>query len=149
MSGIVVGGDGSGHSRRALHWALDEAERRNFPLTEQAVHPDPVRPATEIYWAVPEHSESSADLEAARTAVREFVDKVASETGALVPDIRVIVVAGDPAGELISASRDADLLVVGSRSGRAVATHLMGSVSSKVAHHAACPVVVIPAADHG
>jgi len=148
MSGIVVGVDGSGHSRRALSWALREAEQRNVPLTVLAVHPDQVRPATEIYWAVPEHSESSSDLDAGRTTVREYVDKVAGENGASVSDVRVTVVTGDPAAELIAASRDADMLVVGSRGSGPIREFLMGSVSSKVALHAACPVVVIPAAAH-
>jgi nucleotide-binding universal stress UspA family protein len=148
MSGIVVGVDGSGHSRQALNWALHEAEQRNVALTVLAVHPDQVRPATGIYWAVPEHSESRSDVDAGRAAVREFVDKVASENGASASDVSVTVVTGDPAAELIAASRDADLLVVGSRGSGPVREFLMGSVSSKVALHAACPVVVIPAADH-
>jgi nucleotide-binding universal stress UspA family protein len=148
MSGIIVGVDGSDHSRRALSWALGEAERRNVPLTVLAVQHDQVRPATGIYWAVPDYPESSANLEFARQQVREWADKVASETGATPPDLRVVVVTGEPAVQLIAASLDADLVVVGSRGGGPVSQHLMGSVSSKVAHHAACPVVVIPAADH-
>ena len=51
---------------------------------------------------------------------------------------------GDPAEELVKASRDADLLVVGSRGSGGFARLLMGSVSSQVTHHAACPVVIIP-----
>jgi nucleotide-binding universal stress UspA family protein len=81
--------------------------------------------------------------------VREWADKVASDIGATAAKYEVVVVTGDPAVQLIAASLDADLLVVGSRGGGPVVQHLMGSVSSKVAHHAACPVVVIPAADRG
>jgi len=147
MSGIAVGVDGSDHSRRALSWAIREAERRDAPLTVLTVHPDPVRPATGIFWAVPEHQESRTDLEVARERVRDWVDKVVSDTGATVPEVRVTVVTGDPAVQLIMASHDADLIVVGCRGGGPVTQHLMGSVSRKVAHHAACPVVVIPAAD--
>jgi len=145
MSGILVGVDGSGHSRRALAWAIREAEQRNVPLTVLAVHPDQVRPATGIYWGLPEYAETGADAEVARTAVREFVDKVASEIGAANPEIHVTVITGDPAAELVAASRDTDLVAVGSRGGGPVREFLMGSVSSKVALHAACPVVVIPA----
>ena len=149
MSGIIVGVDGSDHSRRALSWAIQEAERRNIPLTVLTVHPDQVRPATGIYWALPDYPVSSADLELTRQEVREWAEKVASQIGAAAGEFTVTVVLGDPARQLIAASRDADLLVVGSRGAGPVAQHLMGSVSSKVAHHAACPVVVIPAADHG
>jgi nucleotide-binding universal stress UspA family protein len=149
MSGITVGVDGSDHSRRALSWAIREAEHRNAPLTVLTVHPDPVRPATGIYWAVPDYPESSADLEVIRQQVRRWADKAASDIGATALEYQVVVVTGDPAVQLIAASLDADLLVVGSRGGGPVVQHIMGSVSSKVAHHAACPVVVIPAADHG
>jgi len=144
MSGITVGVDGSGHSRRALAWAIHEAEQRNVPLTVLAVHPDQVRPATGIYWGLPEYPEPISDPETMRTAVREFVDKVASEVGTANAERQVTVVTGDPAAELLAASRDTDLLVVGSRGGGPVREFLMGSVSSKVALHAACPVVVIP-----
>ena len=54
------------------------------------------------------------------------------------------VVTGDAAEELIKASHDVGMLVVGSRGGGGFAKLLLGSVSSKVTHHAACPVVVIP-----
>ena len=54
------------------------------------------------------------------------------------------VATGDVAEELVRASRDADMLVVGSRGSGGFARLLMGSVSSQVTHHAECPVVVIP-----
>jgi nucleotide-binding universal stress UspA family protein len=56
----------------------------------------------------------------------------------------VSVVTGDAAEELVRASRDADMLVVGSRGSGGFARLLMGSVSSQVTHHATCPVVIIP-----
>jgi nucleotide-binding universal stress UspA family protein len=143
MSGIFVGVDGSDHSRLALGWALREAARHRMPLTVISVHPKPVRPATDIYWAVPDLPADPRDDEVELNVLRQFVDKVASETGETVPDVSLVVETGDPAEELIKASRDADLLVVGSRGSGGFAKLLLGSVSSKVAHHAACPVIVI------
>jgi nucleotide-binding universal stress UspA family protein len=66
-----------------------------------------------------------------------------------VPSVTVNAVNGFAATELIEASRDADLIIVGAR-GRAhvggLAQHMpIGSVSNKVLHHAECPVVVVPA----
>ena len=144
MSGIIVGVDGSDHSRLALAWAMREAAQHHAPLTVMTVRPAPVRPATRIFWAVPDYPEDSHDVEFARKAVQEFADKVANEIGATVPEITVGVSEGDPAEELIKASRDADLLVVGSRGSGGFAKLLVGSVSSQVTHHAACPVVIVP-----
>lgn len=63
--------------------------------------------------------------------------------------VRVRAVNGFPARELIEASRDADLLVVGSRGGGGFARLLLGSISDHVVHHAHCPVVVVPGQGRG
>ena len=144
MSGILVGVDGSDQSHRALDWALHEAAFHQVPLTVMAVQPRSVRPATHVYWNIPELPDNSFDPERARTELRNFVDKLATDSGDTPPEITVTVTRGNPAEELINASRDADLLVVGSRGSGAFAKLLIGSVSSKVTHHAACPVVVVP-----
>ena len=146
MSGILVGVDGSGHSRRALSWAMREAAHHNVPLTVMTVRPTPVRPATEIYWNVPDLPDRSFDPEIARTALQKMVDEVAKDLGEAPPEVIVSVITGDPAEELVRASQDADMLVVGNRGSGVFAKLLIGSVSSKVTHHAASPVVVIPAA---
>jgi nucleotide-binding universal stress UspA family protein len=144
MPGILVGVDGSDHSRRALGWAIHEAAHHQVPLTVMTVHPGPVRPATQIYWNVPDLPDRSFNAEAARMALQDFVDKVANEIGETAPQVTVKVVTGDPAQELVRASHHADLLVVGSRGSGVFAKLALGSVSSKVTHHAASPVVVIP-----
>lgn len=144
MPGIIVGVDGSDHSRHALGWALREAAQHHVPLTVMTVHPAPVRPATGIFWGVHAYSENSSNPELARMAVQEFVDKVTGETDETVPAVTLSMTTGDAAEELVKASRDADMLVVGSRGSGGFARLLMGSVSSQVTHHATCPVVVIP-----
>jgi nucleotide-binding universal stress UspA family protein len=143
MSGILVGVDGSDYSRRALSWAMREAAHHHVPLTVMTVHPGPVRPATEIYWNVPELPDRSFDPEPLRRTLQEMADAAAKETGETPPEVSVEVTRGDPAEELVKASRDAELIVVGSHGRGAFAQLLMGSVSSKLTHHAACPVVVI------
>jgi nucleotide-binding universal stress UspA family protein len=144
MPGIIVGVDGSDHSRLALGWAMREAAQHHLPLTVMTVRPAPVRPATRIFWAVPDLPEDSHNPDLTLKAVQQFVDQVATETVETVPEVTVTVATGDVAEELVRASRDADLLVVGSRGSGGFAKLLMGSVSSQVTHHAACPVVVVP-----
>jgi len=144
MPGILVGVDGSDHSRRALAWAMREATAHHLPLTVMTVHADSVRPATHVFWNVPVLPEGSFDRDLTRAAVQEFVDKVAKEIGETVPDLTVTVTSGDPAEELVKASRDADMLVVGTRGSGVFSKLLLGSVSSKVTHYASCPIVVVP-----
>lgn len=143
MSGIVVGVDGSDHSHRALIWAMRQAASQHVPLTVLAVRPDLARPATGIYWGVHAYPEDSHNPDVAQKAVGQIVEQARSEIGETAPQVTVNVVTGDPAEELITASHDADLIVVGSRGSGGFASLLLGSVSSKVAHHAASPVVVI------
>ena len=142
MAGIIVGVDGSDSSRRALGWAMREAASHQLPLTVISVHQDPARPATGIYWGV--HSENNFKTELARKALQQFVDSVASETGEMVPEVTLSVTTGEVAEELIKATHDADMVVLGSRGSGGFNRLLLGSVSSQVVHHAACPVVVVP-----
>src|ERR1039457_275251 len=131
MPGIIVGVDSSDHSRHALRWAMQEAVLRHVPLTVMTVRPDPVRPATTIYWGLHTLPENSHNLDLVQKAVQEFVDKAASEIGGTVPEVTVSVATGNPAEELVKASRDADMLVVGSRGSGGFARLLMGLVSSQ------------------
>jgi nucleotide-binding universal stress UspA family protein len=144
MPGILVGVDGSEHSRRALEWAMRQAATQGVPLTVMTVHPPPVRAAAEVLWALPDLPDRSFDPEVARMGVKQFVEKVANDIGQAVPEVTVTVVTGDPAEELVRASQDADMLVVGSRGSGGFARLLLGSVSSKVMHHSACPTTVVP-----
>ena len=143
MPGIVVGLDGSDHSHRALIWAMRQAARQHVPLTVLAVRPDPVRPVTGVYWGVRTYPEDAHNPEVARKAIQAIVEQAGNQIGERAPQATVNVVTGDPAEELIKASRDADMVVVGSRGSGGFTSLLMGSVSSKVTHHAACPVVVV------
>jgi len=53
-------------------------------------------------------------------------------------------VSGFVVKELVDASQQADLVVLGARGGSEFTRLLMGSVSSEVVQHSACPVVIVP-----
>ena len=144
MSGIFVGFDGSDHSRRALEWAVHEAAVRQVPLTVIAVSR-----AVIGYWgAAVIYPQDHLLTAQARKDAQDATDKVLANAGDDRPtSVTVNAVNGIPAEELINASKDADMLVVGSRGTGGFARLLLGSVSSQIVHHAHCPVVVIPAAD--
>lgn len=141
MSGIVVGLDGSGHSDRALDWAAREAAFRQVPLTVLTVH----QPVIAYLGGAVDHAADGAATDRAQGLARQRAGRVLDGLGTAPPQVTVQSVGGSPAEELLKASRDADMLVVGSRGAGGFARLLMGSVSAQVAQHAQCPVVVIPA----
>ena len=143
MAGIVVGVDGSHGAHRALEWAMREAAARHAPLAVITVHQVAASGwiVAPVFLPVDEPT-----VEHARQAAEEAVAKAAAQLGEPQPvPVTVRTVTGFPAQELIEASRDADLLVVGSRGRGGFARLVLGSVSDQVMHHAHCPVVVVPA----
>lgn len=146
MPGIVVGVDGSPDSQLALEWAVKEAALRHSALTALAVH----QVAAGHWTGNPLVFPQDAPLrEQAMQDAEEAVSKAARQLGDARPEsVTVAAVSGLAAKELIDASHGADLMVVGSRGAGGFASLLMGSVSSQVVAHAACPVVVVPTRKH-
>jgi nucleotide-binding universal stress UspA family protein len=144
MPGIVVGVDGSGHSQRALEWAIGEAAVRHAPLTIVTVHQ---LVAGYSGRGVPYPGDSEQAAKAGEVA-RQDADKILEGMGESRPaSVTIDARSGFPAEELLTASEDADLLVLGSRGAGGFSRLLMGSVSSQVTHHAHCPVVIVPPED--
>jgi nucleotide-binding universal stress UspA family protein len=72
----------------------------------------------------------------------------AEEEAALRVQSRAQVLWGDPVPELVKASHELDLLVMGSRVHGPVRRMLFGSTSTRVLHEAHCPVVIMPEGVH-
>jgi nucleotide-binding universal stress UspA family protein len=142
MPEIVVGVDGSGCSRRALDWAVNEAAIRHTPLTVLTVY-QPVRG----HWSAAVEYPWDADPAHPRKTVQEEADAALERLTAQArpPEVTARAVIGLPAEEILRLGMNADMIVVGSRGAGDSAKRLMGSVSSQVAQHARCPVVLIPA----
>lgn len=139
---IVVGVDGSEASLRALRWAVEEAGLRGVRVL--AVHAW-LYPHVELgYSDVPlGYEELRRDAgETLETAVEAVADTASGVT------IESRVVEGIPADELISAAEGAEMLVLGSRGLGGFAGLLLGSVGQQCAHHARCPVVIVPHGEH-
>jgi nucleotide-binding universal stress UspA family protein len=134
MGRIVVGVDGSDHSIAALRWAVDEGRQRHWAVHAIAAweFPHALNPVT-MMTVQPEPfvAEAQHALEHALAAV-----------DAAGVDVTTEVVEGTAALRLAEESRDADLLVVGSRGRGGFAGLLLGSVSLHLVSHACCPVLV-------
>lgn len=137
---IVIGVDGSPAAKEAVRYALHEASIRGTRV--RAVHawsPSHAVPTTGPGLVAPVDVESYR--KAAEELLRDTVDAVAGDRASQVE--RVLVEA--PAGQaIVENSRDAELIVVGRRGLGTVRSIVLGSVSSYVIQHAACPVLVIP-----
>lgn len=138
---IVVGVDGSPGSRRALAWATDDATARGAVVEAVMVWQSPYDSGEEPLYPVDERSLSAE----AAGRLDEAVSAVTGRNPAA--KIEKLVLRGDPAWSLCERSADAVELVVGSRGHGGLTGALLGSVSTKCAHHAPGPMVIVPGDD--
>ncbi|MEU3059722.1 universal stress protein [Streptomyces subrutilus] len=138
---IVVGVDGSRHSREALRWAVRQAK-----ATGGRVHAVMGwQWNTNPFGMAPDTAE--ADFVSAEEAARlRLADTVAEAVGAS-PGVPVFrrVEQGSPAQVLVDASKEAELTVVGTRGYGGIKGALLGSVSQQVVQYATSSVVVVRA----
>ena len=153
---IVVGVDGSPGSDAALRWGLDEARLRGVPVRalyayrSPAVLPEGAAMGAPGIFASAASSEEIQRLHSiSEEQAQRVLDDALARADAAASEIEVetMAVEGQPAASLISAGRDAELLVVGSRGHGGFVGLLLGSVSQQCAQHPPCPVVILPAVE--
>jgi nucleotide-binding universal stress UspA family protein len=134
MGLIVVGIDHSTEANAALRFALEEARLRRAKVL--ALH------AIDAFGTYPS---LAVDVSAVHRAAEELLGNVTNDVNGEADGVEIErrVVEGAPGAALVSESRGADLLVVGSRGHGGFAGLLLGSVSQQCANHAACPVVIV------
>lgn len=144
--GIVVGIDGSPAAAAAVRWAAHDALLRRVPLTlfyAQSVATAPTWldvPLSPDYWQIQDRQGAEV-LAAAR--------RIAQEAAGTGEPLTIVDKAapGHAVGTLIDFSREADLVVVGSRGLGKWGRRILGSVSSSLVLHAHGPVAVIHQGD--
>jgi nucleotide-binding universal stress UspA family protein len=139
MSSIVVGVDGSPAARSALRFALREARLRGADVRVVGAWHLPVAAYAGGYG--PGDPDLGAELQ---QAARHSVDQALEDVDAGDIPAETIVREGIPARVLLDEAQDAELLVVGSRGLGGFRGLLLGSVSQQCAHHAPCPLVIVP-----
>ena len=141
IKSIVVGVDGSDSSRAALLWAYAEAAHHDASITVVSTWHPPAMPMTPPYGSLPPEGYVSQPQRDALDLLERFVADLDARTPPV--DVRTQVEQGNPAKVLIERSKEADLMVVGSRGHGGFKGMLLGSVSQHLVAHADCPVVVI------
>jgi nucleotide-binding universal stress UspA family protein len=131
---VLVGVDGSSSSIYALRHGARLAAALGVPLTAVMVwdYPALVEYSPIVDWS-PEDD--------ARTILAEAIEEAFD--GAPPQDLDTSVVQGPPARALIEQSKEAGMLVVGSRGHGGFVGMLLGSVSAACAQHAQCPVLIV------
>ena len=132
---IVVGVDGSTQSKQALRWAASAAKASGAIIDAVAAWE---YPANFGWVTVPNDWNPGTAMEKALSATVDEVFGTDRPVG-----MRLSVVEGYPTAVLLDASKDALMLIVGSRGHGGFAGLLLGSVSASVAEHATCPVLVV------
>jgi nucleotide-binding universal stress UspA family protein len=136
---IVVGHDGSHDAQYAMATALGLAEQLKAPVVvvrAWSIATAP-KPANWEFGYVSSFAEYSAAV----------YDELVRDTHATAEKYRTVSISyravhAGPAKCLIDTSRDARMLVVGSRGRGGLAGMLLGSVSEQCVRHAACPVLL-------
>jgi nucleotide-binding universal stress UspA family protein len=134
---IIVALDGSEHSYRALEYARSLADC--FGATLWLVH---AFPHTSDLLGYEDYEKLVAQREGAGQLILDEAHRRLGETRLAVQEELI----EEPAAEAILAVakiRQADLIVMGTRGRSSLQGVLLGSVSNKVIHHAACPVMLV------
>ena len=171
MNRIVVGVDASSGAQGALAWAAGEARLRkavlevvyayhgrrrgtgheyDSPDHATAVEPGLVGPHVHSVDPGSGSRDRGAPDRGSDAGASDFLDTMLEEFGDELTGVdvqRTVVDDRHPAEALLDASREADLLVVGSRGRGGFSELMLGSVSHAVVLHAVCPVVVVPVRD--
>ena len=135
---VVVGVDGSPQSERALRWGRFVAEGTGATLVALMSW----QPLVEWMPIMPEELAGGWQEE---TKARDLVAQTTAHAlGGDVPEGMTYEVGrGSAAKVLIDASREASMVVLGSRGRGGFSGLLLGSVSSTVSSHAHCPVLIV------
>ncbi|MGO1591976.1 MAG: universal stress protein [Ancrocorticia sp.] len=132
---VVAGTDGSVRAGAAVTQAAAEAQRRDLPLRL-------------VYGFAPLYGYAGLDptpppdiLESCQDVLDAEQERIEKAFPGLAVTTEVAV--ADPSVALVSESNKATIVYLGARGLGAVRRLLLGSVSSKVAAHSKCPVVVV------
>ena len=146
MSFLIVGVDGSASAQAALRAAVEQATHLNCKVKAINVVTLPVMSG---YEYGPLDIESMQD--AARNTLADALAALRTEFNNDLPvELETDVPTGHVGIELLRAAEEdggAAMVVVGSRGYGGFKSLLLGSVTTYLAHHLTCPLLIIPGVD--
>lgn len=139
MKKILIPTDFSDASRNALRYALRLMEKLPIEsivlahvfLPDTRGEADFIPPIGEV-------------MKSREAMLEHFLEEIGEEEGPFPTKITPKLLVGFPADELVKASEDYDIVVMGATGAGGVLERIFGSVSSSVAQRAHCPVLVVP-----
>lgn len=137
---VVVGVDGTEAGKEALRVGLSEATLRGCAV-EVVTCWQPTTWYGSVTGELPEDV-----LKRAQDAQEEAVSTVLAQTSDR-PVISRRVIEGPAGPTLVSLSKGAAFLIVGTHHKNVVERSVLGSVSEHCIRHAPCPVIVVPVGD--
>ncbi|MGK4582388.1 universal stress protein [Kitasatospora sp. HPMI-4] len=143
--GVLAACDGSDGSLWALERAMSEAQLFGLPLYVLAVvNPSPAGYPPGMVELVHESVERMT-VGMADGLRRSVATVQAARARPYTGGLSLHVVLGNVIEVLLSCTPGQHTLVVGTRGNGGFSRLLLGSVSTAAVHHAACPVLVVPA----
>ncbi|MEO5665452.1 MAG: universal stress protein [Nocardioides sp.] len=140
---VMVAVDGTEISAGAIKFAIQEARSRGVGLTVVHVSPSYIALASvgsmmPMMGSLPPLMEETS---------QRLLAKMCAEIELAAPDltIRSILRTGPVSGSILDATGDAQVLVVGQETRTGLDRWAAGATAMKVAAHAECPVVAVPA----
>jgi nucleotide-binding universal stress UspA family protein len=145
FASIVVGTDGSQAARSAVDQAIELAGQLGARLQVVSAYEPVTDPRQREMLAEP----AEEWLFKAREDVLAMLEDVAAQARAAgVGDVETFARQGDAADAILDVAEEqhCDLVIVGHRGLTGAKRFLLGSVPSKVSHHAPCSVLIVRAA---
>jgi nucleotide-binding universal stress UspA family protein len=136
---VVVAVDPTGPSRDAIRAAAALADRTGARL--EVIHSaylPPVLPYADKGALLKLDAALATHLEAAPALVRNLIEKTIGKR-----DVKIRVLAGNPADEISRHTTPRDVLVCGTHARTALGRLVFGSVAAKLVRQAPCPVLVV------
>jgi nucleotide-binding universal stress UspA family protein len=142
-SNIVVGTDGSDHALDAVRRAgeLAQASESSSVHIVYAVAPQ----AEYTVRAVKDEDGIVGEATAPGSIGEEHIAAAKAALASHGVDVTSHIASGRPSGVILDVADevDADLIVVGARGLGALGRFVRGSVSTRIAHHATCDVLIV------